>query len=205
MSLYAYTDTDNLRGIAMDRTHDIRAFLVKELKWLRRDGGATWKRYAATRLLSSMVGGDETDYAEHLKTVIATYAKDGRQEYNTLVCLNLEGSDTSEKVTVRRAASAHEQGIGESTVMNDENTVFNQIAKGLVSNHPENASYFYEREVLRRRVDYSVDVPPQHDEPDAISITRTLIEKQEAVVATEQGKLEKLKAHLHTLENAQTP
>ena len=59
------------RGIMKDRTHDIRAFLVKELKWLRRGEGATWKRYATTRLLSSIVGGDETDYTTRLKALVA--------------------------------------------------------------------------------------------------------------------------------------
>lgn len=186
-----------------DRTHDIRAFLVKELKWLRRGEGATWKRYATTRLLSSIVGGDETDYTARLKALVAKYANDSRREYNTLVCLNLEGSCSSEKVTIRRAVAAHEHGISEGTVMDDENTAFDRIAKGLVAEYPVEATYYYETEVLRREP--SVTLPPKHNSPHALSIMRTLVEEQEAVVEAEQGRLEKLKACLVALEAAQTP
>lgn len=186
-----------------DRTHDIRAHLVKELKWLRQHEGATWQRYSRTRLLGSLVGGDELDYAGRLKTVIATYATDGRQQYNTLICLNLEGTDTSGKVGVRRAAAALEQEINRSTVANDENTVFNQVAKGLVAEYPKEAAFYYETNVLQRNS--AVVMPPEHDSPDAISIMRTLVEEQEAVVAAAQGRLEELKECLLALEATQTP
>ena len=187
-----------------DRTHDIRAHLVKELKWLRQREGATWERYSRTRILRFLVGGDELDYVARLKTVIATYAEDGRQLYNTSACLNLEGSDTSGKVGVRRAAAALEQGIDRSTVANDENTVFNQMAKGLVAKHLKEATYYYETEVLRKDPS-SVVLPPKHDGPDALSIMRTLVEEQEAVVAAAQDRLKKLKACLRSLEATQTP
>ncbi len=125
----------------MDSRDIAEQMLLKELQFLRRANGATWRNYQCTMLLTALWNcQNELDYKAKLISTIAHHVHDKALVEFVYSAFGLSMSYDSAKTPTlgkRRGEIATLYGISVTTVTRYEDKCLREVAAGIVDDYPQ--------------------------------------------------------------------